>query len=116
VIEGTVAVGPAPDFTAFIELLNPYVDRLNSEFAKTRHDVAASEPEPIDEQYYTGKPLTPTPRVLYVTPTGTVELELGKDYNLSYRDNTEVGNAQCIILGKGAYKGSKTVTFIIKHK
>jgi hypothetical protein len=104
------------DFAAFIDVVNPDIDRLNAEFAKVRHDVAGAEPEPIEAQYYTGKPLTPTPRVFYVTPTGTIELELGKDYNLSYRDNTEVGNAKCIVLGKGAYKGSKTVTFIIKRK
>jgi hypothetical protein len=46
--------------------------------------------------------VTPTPQALFVTPKGTVALELGKDYNLSFRDNTEVGNARCILLGKGA--------------
>jgi hypothetical protein len=57
--------------------------------------------------------VTPTPQALFVTPKGTVALELGKDYNLSFRDNTEVGNARCILTGKGAYRGAKTVTFII---
>ncbi|MDR3184526.1 MAG: DUF6261 family protein [Prevotellaceae bacterium] len=116
VIEGTCAVGPAPDFTAFVNILNPYIDRLNIEFAKTRHDISDCEPEGIPDQYYTGQALTPTPHVLYVTPTGTIVLELGKHYDLSYRDNVEVGNAKCIILGKGDYKGGKTVTFIIKHR
>jgi ABC-type branched-subunit amino acid transport system ATPase component len=30
--------------------------------------------------------------VLNATPDGTKELELGKDYNLSYKNNTDVGN------------------------
>jgi uncharacterized linocin/CFP29 family protein len=54
------------------------------------------------------------PEVLFVTPKdGTLKLELGKDYNVSYKNNVNVGNATCIIHGKGAYKGRKMVTFII---
>jgi hypothetical protein len=54
------------------------------------------------------------PRVRYrKTPEEYVLLVLGKDYNLSYRNNIEEGTAECIIHGKGYYKGSKTVTFVI---
>jgi hypothetical protein len=77
-------------------------------------DIAAAEPAPIPPQPYTGQPCTPAPEVLLVTKDdGTVKLELGKDYNLTFKNNIEVGNAECTIHGKNAYRGSKTVTFII---
>jgi hypothetical protein len=101
-------------YTTFINHLNPEIERLNEEFHRVRHNIAACEPEPIPQQEYTGQPLTPTPKALYVTPhDGTIRLELGKDYNLAFKDNVNVGNADCTIHGKGAYKGRKTVTFII---
>jgi hypothetical protein len=101
-------------YSAFINALNPEIDRLNAEFHPVKSDISTCEPEPIPQQMYTGRPLTPTPRVLYVTPhDGTIQLELGKDYNLTFRHNIEVGNAECTIHGKGKYKGRKTVTFII---
>jgi hypothetical protein len=103
----------ASDFNAFINGLNPEIERLNNEFHRIRHDIANAQPEPIPQQAYTEQPVTPTPAVYYVTSGGTVKLELGKDYNLTYRNNTEVGNAECTVHGKGAYRGSKTVTFII---
>jgi hypothetical protein len=35
------------------------------------------------------------------------------NYNLTFDHNTEAGNAECTIRGKGRYKGRKTVTFVI---
>lgn len=110
------AVGLSDDFIAFVDYLNPYIDRLNAEFAKTRQDISAADIEPIEIQYYTGQPLTPVPVVYYATPhNGTVRLEPGKDYNLTYRHNVHTGNAQCIVQGKGSYRGSKTITFNIEQ-
>ncbi len=43
-----------------------------------------------------------------------VVLEPGKDYQLSYQDNKNVGNAQVIVTGKGDYQGSVTKTFVIQ--
>jgi hypothetical protein len=101
-------------FETFINHLNPEIERLNEEFHRVRHDIADCQPEQIQPQTYTGRPLTPTPKVLYVTThDGTVQLELGKDYNLTFKNNTDVGSAECTIHGKGAYKGRKTVTFVI---
>jgi hypothetical protein len=114
IIDAGAVLNIQPDFALFIDKLNPEIDRLNAEFHRVRHDIAHAQPAPIPQQAYTGQPVTPTTDVYYVTPhDGTLKLELGKDYNLSYRDNLEVGNARCIIHGKGAYRGSKTVTFII---
>ena len=111
---GALTSASTASFITFINHLNPEVERLNAEFHCVRHDIARAEPEAIDRQTYTGRALTPVPKVLYVTPHhGTVQLELGKDFNLTFKNNTEAGNAECTIHGKGAYKGRKTVTFII---
>jgi hypothetical protein len=113
-INAGAALNTSTAFETFINHLNPEIDRLNAEFHRVRRDIADCEPEQIQPQTYTGRPLTPTPKVLYVTQhDGTIQLELGKDYNLTFKNNTNVGNAECTIHGKGAYKGRKTVTFVI---
>ena len=53
-----------------------------------------------------------------VKPTVTVELDgmtlrHGIDYDVSYQDNVQVGEAQLTVTGKGAFKGTKTVPFTI---
>lgn len=101
-------------FTTFINHLNPEIERLNDEFHRIRHDIARAELLPIALQHYTGLALTPVPKVFHTTThDGTVQLELGKDYNVTYKNNINAGNAECTIHGKGAYKGSKTTTFMI---
>jgi hypothetical protein len=101
------------DFEKFINTLNPEIDYLNNAYHRVRFDIALCEPAPIKPQTYTGYPCTPTTEVLRVTKNGTIKLELGKDYNFTFKNNIEVGNAECTIHGKGAYRGHKTVTFII---
>jgi hypothetical protein len=66
----------------------------------------------IPAQPHTGKPVTPIPDVYY-TEEGkpTIEPVFTKDFTVTYRDNIEAGTATLIIHGKGAYKGTKTVTF-----
>jgi hypothetical protein len=43
----------------------------------------------------------------------TVQLSLGADFAVTYKNNVHVGTAELTIHGKGAYKGQKTVTFNI---
>ncbi|MDR1676150.1 MAG: DUF6261 family protein [Tannerella sp.] len=113
-VDAGAALNTSPDFAAFIDRLNPEIARLNAEFHRVRRNMADAEPEPVPQQQYTGQPVTPTPNVYYVTPhDGTVKLQLGKDYNLTYKRNTDVGNAECTLHGKGLYRGSRTVTFVI---
>ena len=106
----------SPEFAAFIKTLNPNIERHNAEYHRVRRNIAAADPMPMPPQTYTGEPLTPTPEVYYLTSKGEVEkLILGKDYNLTYRQNKNAGNAQCIIRGKGRYYGHKTTSFFIEQ-
>jgi hypothetical protein len=116
-INAGAELNTSPDFAAIINLLNPEIELLNRKFHHARHNIANAQPEPFEAQYYTGQPLTPLPgSVLFTTPEETVKLELGRDYNVSYRNNVEVGIADCTFHGKGHYKGHKTVTFAIVRK
>jgi hypothetical protein len=64
----------------------------------------------ISDQKWTGKAVTPKPTVTY----GYYNLREGTDYTLSYKDNVNSGTARVIITGKGAYYGTKTLSFAIR--
>ncbi|MDR1600971.1 MAG: DUF6261 family protein [Tannerella sp.] len=114
IVNAGAILNVSSEFAALINGLNPEIERLNSEFHRVRRNIKNAEPEPIPQQQYTGLPVTPTPLILYVTPhDGTIRLQLGKDYNISYKNNINVGNAEFTIHGKGLYTGRKTVSFII---
>ena len=72
--------------------------------AKARISVNACE--------WNGKPQKPAVSVSY----GGKALHQGTDYTVSYADNTEVGKAQAMIRGKGAYSGSATKAFEVKAR
>jgi hypothetical protein len=112
-VDSGAALNTSVEFADLINKLNPEIEYLNKEFHRAKHDIAHAEPAPIKQQPYTGAPCTPLPEVLYPTEKETLRLELGKDFNITYKNNTNVGNAECTIHGKGKYKGHKTVTFII---
>ena len=108
------AVMETAGFAAVIDLLNPDIEHMNTQFHRARRNIATAEPDAIPAQTHTGLPLTPTTDVYYVTPHAeTLKLELGKDYNLTYRYNKNVGTAECTIHGKGGYTGHRTLTFAI---
>lgn len=58
---------------------------------------------------YTGKAQKPAVRVT----AGGKTLKVGSDYTVSYSNNTKVGTAKIVVKGKGAYSGTKTLTFKI---
>jgi hypothetical protein len=105
------------DAAAFIDYLNPDIDRLNSEFKPTKKNLAAGDHtviEPIDVQRYTGEPVTPLPAVLYrAEGKPTVKLAFASDYAVTYKNNVNAGMAELTVHGKGAYRGRKTVAFMI---
>lgn len=76
--------------------------------------VAAKEywVEAIPNQTYTSNPIRPT---LAVYDHATL-LKEGRDYTLSYKNNTKVGTAQVILKGKGDYTKTITVEFQIVPK
>lgn len=61
---------------------------------------------------YTGKNIKPVPVVKYENKV----LTAGKDYDVTYVNNTKVGKATINITGKGDYSGKKSVTFTIAYK
>jgi hypothetical protein len=116
-INSAATLGTMTSIFRLIEKLNPEITRLNAQYRRAKNDIALSEPAPIEQQEYTGEPITPMPEVFYTSEkTGTVKLVLGKDYDLAYKNNINVGNAECIIKGKNKFKGKKTVTFIIYNR
>jgi hypothetical protein len=68
----------------------------------------------IADQYCTDKAITPIPKVIYREEgKPDVELTFAKDFFVTYKNNIEVGTADIILHGKGAFKGRKRVTFNI---
>ena len=68
--------------------------------------------DPIPDQTYTGKAITPTVKVSF---WGS-RLKRGTDYTLTFSNNRSVGTAKVVIKGKGDFTGSKTVSFKIVKK
>jgi hypothetical protein len=67
----------------------------------------------IPLQAYTGRAATPLPCVHVELHTGTVELEFGRDFSVTYRNNVKVGEASLTVHGKGKYRGRVRTTFHI---
>ena len=68
----------------------------------------------LAESYeYTGEGLTPDFLVSYVSGTEQRALVRDKHYTVSYEENTQPGYAKVIIRGKGFYKGTVEVRFLI---
>ena len=76
---------------------------------RTRLDIAGATVLSIPDQPYTGRQVIVIPNVWYEH----VPLILATDFNVSFADNIQPGNARLTVRGIGNYKGSKTVTFNI---
>ena len=125
-VNASVAGSTAAPFAAFIDRMNPDIERINAEFHRAKKDLSqpgATTIPPIPVQQFTEKPVTPLPaKVLYTENKGedtvkpTVELFLGKDYAVTYKNNIDVGMATLIVHGKGDYKGQVTLRFNIARQ
>jgi hypothetical protein len=122
-LEALIRVNGAGTNKAFIDELNVIMERYKDILAQEagrRHpvkDLGKGDHcviEPIDTQKYTEKAVTVIPTA-YWRENGkpTVELSLGADFSVTYKNNVEVGTADVTLHGKGNYKGQKTVTFNI---
>jgi hypothetical protein len=92
------------------EIRRKYVARLPKRLDE-KHTVV----EPIDMQVYTGKPVTPLPKVHYRADNETVELQFAQDFYVTYRQNIDVGEAKLSVHGKGKYAGRYETSFHIKR-
>jgi hypothetical protein len=102
----------------FIRELNTLIDYFNSHTHRhARKDLATGDHTvvvPIETQKYTEKAVTPIPTVYWrEKDKPTVELVFAKDFSVTYKNNVEVGTADLVIHGKGAYKGQFDVKFNI---
>jgi hypothetical protein len=121
IIDATTIADPSQNFDAFIRELNEEIEYvIEHSHRRVKKDLGAGEHtvvEPIDTQTYTGKPIIVIPQVYYREEgKPTVELVFSVDFNVTYKNNTNVGTADLIIHGKGKYKGQKIVTFNIERK
>ncbi|MCR4651902.1 MAG: cellulase family glycosylhydrolase [Lachnospiraceae bacterium] len=67
--------------------------------------------ESVPDCYYTGKKITPTV-VIRDVATGE-KLIPKKDYTVTYKNNTNAGVAEIVVMGKGNYSQEKKITFNI---
>ena len=122
-LEALVRVNGPDTNKAFLAELNVVMERYKDILAQEagrrhpRKDLSAGDHcviEPIDVQAHTGNPITVVPLVHYRREgKPSVKLSLGKDFSVTYKNNTNVGMAEVTIHGKGEYTGQKTTTFNI---
>lgn len=69
----------------------------------------------METKYYNGEAHTQRLSILYGTGKKAVPMMEGRDYTLTYLNNTNAGKkATVVITGKGAYSGTVKKTFVIK--
>jgi hypothetical protein len=105
----------------FIAELNARITYFNHHtHQQARKDISVGDAcviETLSDQTYTGKAVTPLPHVFYrEEDKPTLELVFAKDFFVTYKNNVDVGMADLVIHGKGAYKGQKKTTFNILRK
>lgn len=87
-----------------------YGGQIRIPFEITRKSIETCTIDEIQGQTYTGSAIEPAVTVR----DGSVELELDKDYTVSYDKNVEIsGEAVAIVTGKGNYEGQISKTFTI---
>ena len=67
----------------------------------------------IGDQAYTGNPVTTKPIVGIYQNGSYIQLTEGKDYSVSFANNTKAGEATVTVTGKGLYKGTLSKAFYI---
>jgi hypothetical protein len=110
----------AAEFITFIEHLNPEIERVNAEVRPAKKNIGIIGRlviATILRQIYTGLPIIVIPEVYYIEEDGSaVRLWLGKDFEVTYRNNIDVGTAEVTIHGKGDYTGQAITKFNIARE
>lgn len=82
--------------------------KLKDELAKTKFDAVKIKLS-YSKATYSGKAKKPAVKITYYGRA----LTKGKDYEIVYKDNKNVGKAKVTVTGKGSYAGTKVKTFRI---
>ena len=86
-----------------------YIGETSTSFNILPADIGDAYFAPISDVSYTGNAIEPDVLVHFNGKT----LARGKDYDLSYSDNVEVGTARVTVTGKGNFNGKHEMTFKI---
>ena len=86
-----------------------YIGETSTSFNILPADIGDAYFAPISDVSYTGNAIEPDVLVHFNGKT----LAKGKDYDLSYSDNVEVGTARVTVTGKGNFNGKHEMTFKI---
>lgn len=110
----TFSISPATihavgTYTVKVTGRGAFAGTTETTFKVTPANLESATIQAIANQAYTGKAITPQPKV---TVDGT-SLVNGTDFTVSYSNNTNAGTAAITVTGKGNYTGKKTVNFTI---
>lgn len=86
-----------------------YTGTKKVNFNITPRDISYAVIENIEDQKYTGEEISPTIKIT----DGSAQLIENKDYELSYKNNTQIGNATIEVKGLGNYTGNVEKQFKI---
>lgn len=89
-----------------------YTDSAETTFIIQPRSIDSGQVSSITNQEYTGNEIKPTVQISVNNKT----LYAGQDYEISYQNNINVGEAAVNITGKGNYTGSLTTSFQIIKK
>ena len=67
----------------------------------------------VGDQFYTGQPIAPNAIITFDVGGRTITLTEGRDYTITYSNNTNVGKGQVTITGINGYTGILTAFFDI---
>jgi hypothetical protein len=111
-IERTINVEPVS--LENVALFNRIDDvrKKYSALSPAKIDIRNATSEPVPTQKYTGKVITPLPELSFEDQA----LIFTQDYELTYRNNINVGDASIIIHGKGRFNGQPVRKFNIVNE
>lgn len=104
--ENNINVGTAK---IIIRGIGNYTGSKTLEFNIIQKDINLTTVQDIVNQVYTGEEITPNVMI----SDGSAKLVENKDYNISYENNIELGEASITITGIGNYTGTTTKKFNI---
>lgn len=96
-------------YSVTVEGVGAYRSTIKGSFKVNAADISSAQIQAIGSQNYTGKAVTPQPKVTWQGVT----LAVGTDYAVSYANNVNAGTAKMTISGKGNFTGTKSVNFSI---